>query len=146
LVEFYKIIELEVDTNDRLQEEEMSFWENAKKDFQQSLKESVHLLKEKAIIIKEKADELTEEGKKRYKIFDIQMRIQKEVGELGGRIYDLSSRSGNPLLDRKVKTLIARIKKLESLITKLKGKNKKKSTRSKASQKKRTKKKELLSS
>ena len=123
----------------------MSFWDNAKKDFQQSLKESVHLLKEKAIIIKEKADELTEEGKKRYKIFDIQMRIQKEVGELGGRIYDLSSRSGNPLLDKKVKTLIARIKKLESHIIKLK-KNKKESTRSKASQKRRTKKKELLSS
>lgn len=124
----------------------MSFWDNAKKDFQQSLKESVHLLKEKAIIIKEKADELTEEGKKRYKIFDIQMRIQKEVGELGGRIYDLSSKSGNPLLDKKVKTLIARIKKLESLIIKLKGKNKKESTRSKARQKKRSKKKELLSS
>jgi hypothetical protein len=74
------------------------------------------------------------------------MRIQKEVGELGGRIYDLSSKSGNPLLDKKVKTLIARIKKLESLIIKLKGKNKKESTRSKASQKRRTKKKELFSS
>ena len=145
MVEFYKIAKLEVDINDQLQEEEMSFWDNAKKDFQQSLKESVHLLKEKAIIIKEKADELTEEGKKRYKIFDIQMRIQKEVGELGGRIYDLSSKSGNPLLDKKVKALIARIKKLESHIIKLK-KNKKESTRSKASQKRRTKKKELLSS
>jgi hypothetical protein len=124
----------------------MSFWDNAKKDFQQSLKESVHLLKEKAIIIKEKADELTEEGKKRYKIFDIQMRIQKEVGELGGRIYDLSSKSGNPLLDKKVKTLITRIKKLESHIIKLKEKNKKESTRSKVRQKKKSRKKELFSS
>jgi hypothetical protein len=119
----------------------MSFWDNAKKDFQQSLKESVHLLKEKAIIIKEKAYELTEEGKKRYKIFDIQMRIQKEMGELGGRIYDLSSKSGNPLLDKKVKTLIARIKKLEAHIIKLKRRNKKELLRAKTSHKRRTKKK-----
>jgi hypothetical protein len=100
----------------------MGFWESVKKDFQQSLREGVHLLKEKATVMKEKAEELTEEGKKRYKIFDIQMRIQKEVGELGGRVYDLSSKSGNPLLDKKVKTLIARIKKLEMRVKKLKGK------------------------
>jgi hypothetical protein len=102
----------------------MGFWDEVKKDFQRSLKEGVHLLKEKATVVKEKAEELTEEGKKRYKIFDIQMRIQKEVGELGGRVYDLSSKSGNPLLDKKIKTLIARINKLEIQVTKLKGKKK----------------------
>jgi hypothetical protein len=100
----------------------MGFWDEVKRDFQQSLKESVHLLKEKATIMKDKAEALTEEGKKRYKIFDIQMRIQKEVGELGGRIYDLSSKSGNPLLDKKVRALIVRIKKLEMQVAKLKGK------------------------
>jgi hypothetical protein len=119
----------------------MGFWDNVKKDFQQSLKESVHLLKEKATVMKEKAEEITEEGKKRYKIFDIQMRIQKEMGELGGRIYDLSPKSGNPLLDKKVKTLIARIKKLEAHIIKLKGRKTKELLRAKTSQKRRTKKK-----
>jgi hypothetical protein len=119
----------------------MDFWDSIKKDFQKSLRESVHLLKEKATVMKEKAEELTEEGKRRYKIFDIQMRIQTEMGELGGRIYDLSSKSGNPLLDKKVKTLIARIKKLETHIIKLKGRNKKELSRAKTSQKRRTKKK-----
>ena len=119
----------------------MGYWDDIKKDFQRSLKESVHLLKEKAEIMKVKAEELTEEGKKRYKIFDIQMRIQKEIAELGGRIYDLSSKSGNPLLDKKVGTLIARIKKLETQVTKLKGKNKKKSVRAKTRQNRRMKKK-----
>lgn len=126
---------------DRLQGGRMGFWDDVKKDFQRSLKEGVHLLKEKATVMKEKAEELTEEGKKRYKIFDIQMRIQKEMGELGGRIYDLSSKSGNPLLDKKAKTLIARIKKLEAQVIKLKGRNKKELLRTKTSQKRRTKKK-----
>jgi hypothetical protein len=100
----------------------MGYWDDMKKDFQRSLKESMSLLKEKAATMKEKAEELTEEGKKRYKIFNIQMKMQNEIAELGGRIYDLSSKSGNPLLDKKVKTLAARIRKLETQVAKLKGK------------------------
>jgi len=57
----------------------MSFWDNAKKDFRQSLKESVHLLKEKAIIIKEKADELT------HAIYDFTIKFPKE--EIFGCLY-----------------------------------------------------------
>lgn len=112
----------------------MSYWDNMKKDFQRTLKESVHLLKEKAEIMKLKAEELAEEGKKKYKIFDIQMRIQKEIAELGGRIYDLSSKSGNPLNDKKVLTLISRIKKLETKVTRLEEGNRKKSARAKTRQ------------
>jgi len=108
----------------------MGYWDDMKKDFQRSLKESMSLLKEKATTMKEKAEELTEEGKKRYKIFNIQMRIQNEIAELGGRIYDLSSKSGNPLLDKKVKTLITRIKKLETQVARLKGKGGMKSKKS----------------
>jgi hypothetical protein len=100
----------------------MGYWDDMKKDFQRSLKESMSLLKEKAATMKEKAEELTEEGKKRYKIFNIQMKMQNEIAELGGRIYDLSSKSGNPLLDKKVKTRVARIRKLETQVAKLKGK------------------------
>jgi len=102
----------------------MSFWEEVKKDLRKGVKEGVHLLKEKAIVVKEKAEELAEEGKRRYKLFELQTKVQKEIAELGGRVYDLSSKLKNPLLDKKVKSLIARIKKLEEQVTKLEGKTK----------------------
>jgi peptidoglycan hydrolase CwlO-like protein len=97
----------------------MSFWEEVKKDLQKGVKEGIYLLKGKAIVVKEKAEELAEEGKRRYKIFELQTKVQKEITELGGRVYDLSSKLKNPLLDKKVKSLIARIKKLEKQVTKL---------------------------
>lgn len=100
----------------------MIFWEKVQKDLQRGIEEGVHLLKEKAIFMKEKAGELAEEGKKRYKIFDLQTKVQKEIAELGGRVYDLSSKLKNPMLDKKVKALIGRIKKLETQVTKLEGK------------------------
>lgn len=97
----------------------MNFWEKVKKDLQKGLKEGAHLLKEKAVVVKEKAEELAEEGKKRYKIFDLQTKVQREITELGGRVYDISSKLKNPMLDKKVKSIIARIKKLETQVTKL---------------------------
>jgi len=97
----------------------MSFWEDVKKGLQKGVKEGVYLLKEKAIVVREKAEELAEEGKRRYKIFELQTKVQKEIAELGGRVYDLSSKLKNPLFDKKVKSLIARIKKLEKQVTKL---------------------------
>ena len=47
----------------------MDFWENVKKDLQKGVKEGLDFLKEGAAIVKVKADELTDEGKKRYKIY-----------------------------------------------------------------------------
>ncbi|MEW6162755.1 MAG: hypothetical protein AB1606_05535 [Nitrospirota bacterium] len=99
----------------------MSFWEKVKEDLQKGIKEGVYLLKEKAMVVKGKAEELAEEGKRRYKIFELQAKVQKEIAELGGRVYDLSPKLKNPMLDKRVKAIIARIKKLEARVTKLKG-------------------------
>ncbi|OGW36744.1 MAG: hypothetical protein A2Y97_13520 [Nitrospirae bacterium RBG_13_39_12] len=100
----------------------MSFWENVKKDLQKGLKEGIDFVKEGATIVKVKAEELTEEGKKRIKVFDLKTRVQREISELGGKVYDLSSKMKNPMLDSKVKAGITRIKKLEAQIAKIEGK------------------------
>lgn len=102
----------------------MSFYQKVKKDVQKGIKEGVHLLKEGAAVVKVKAEELAEEGKKRYKIFELKTKVQKEVAELGGRVYDLSPKLKNPMLDKKVKAIIARVKKLETQVTRLEGKKK----------------------
>ena len=93
----------------------MDFWEKVRKDIQKGLRESI-------AVVKEKAGEITEEGKKRLKILELKARVQKEVSDLGGKVYDLSSKVKNPMLDSKVKAVITRIRKLEAQITKLEGK------------------------
>lgn len=113
----------------------MNFWENVKKDMQKGLKEGIVYLKEGAAIVKVKAEELTEEGKKRYKIFEMKTKVQKDISDLGGKVYDLISKNKNPLQDKVVKAIISRIKKFEMRIAKLEGKQarvpKKKTTKPK---------------
>ena len=102
----------------------MNFWEKVKNDLQKGIKEGIDFVKEGATIVKVKAEELTEEGKKRLKIFELKTKVQREIAELGGVVYDLSSKVKNPMLESKVKAVVSRIKKLEAQIAKLEGKTK----------------------
>lgn len=107
----------------------MDFWESVKKDLQKGLKEGFDFLKEGAAVVKVKAEELTDEGKKRYKIYELKAKVQGEIEDLGGRVYDLSSKNKNPMQDKRVKTIMTRIKKIETRIAKLEGKEIKKPKR-----------------
>jgi len=100
----------------------MDFYQKIKGDLQKGIKEGITVVKEGAAVVKEKVEELTEEGKKQYNIFLLKTKVQKEISELGGRIYDLSAKLKNPMVDKKVKALITRIKKLEAQVTRLEGK------------------------
>ena len=91
----------------------MTFWDKVKKDVQKGFKEGIAFMKEGANVVMEKAEALTDEGKKRLKIFDLQTKVQKEIGDLGGRVYDLSDKKKNPMLDKKVNAIVSRLKKLE---------------------------------
>jgi len=105
-------------------EEEMDFWEKIKNDIRKGIKEGAGIVKEGVTVVKAKAEELSEEGKRRLRIFELQTKVQREVSELGGKVYDLSSKVKNPMLDKKVKAILARVKKLETQIVKLEGKKK----------------------
>ena len=102
----------------------MDFWEKIKNDIQKGIKEGIGMVKEGVTVAKAKAEGLTEEGKRRLKIFELKTKVHREISELGGRVYDLSEKLKNPMLDRKVKAVIARIKKFEAQIAKLEGKKK----------------------
>jgi len=100
----------------------MSLWEKVKKDLQKGIEEGMAALKEGAAVVKEKAEELTEEGKRRYRIFELKKEVHKELSELGGKVYDLNSKTENPMLDNEVGAIIERIKLLEEQIKELEGK------------------------
>ena len=100
----------------------MNFWAKVKKDLQNGVDEGIAFVKEGAAVVLKKAEELTEEGKKRYAVYELKSKVQKEIAELGGQVYDLSSKMKNPMLDSKVKDITARISRLEAQIVKIEGK------------------------
>ena len=99
----------------------MNLWDKIRRDVQRGIKEGLSVVKEGAAVAREKAEELTAEGKRRYKVFDLKMNVHREMSELGGKVYDLSARVKNPLSDKKVKGIIGKIKKLETQIMTLEG-------------------------
>src|SRR5208337_1364427 len=97
----------------------MSFWSKVKRDLQKGVDGSIAFVKEGAAVVMKKAEELTDEGKKRYILYELKSKVEKQIAELGGQVYDLSSKTKNPMLDSKVKDIVARIRKLEADILKL---------------------------
>ena len=95
----------------------MDLWEKVKRDVQKGVKEGI-------AAIKGKAEELGTEGKKMIRLFELKTEIESEFTELGGRVYSLSAKAKNPMLDKKVKAVINRIKRLDAQIVKLEGKKK----------------------
>lgn len=100
----------------------MNFWSKVKGDLQKGVDEGITFVKEGAAVVLKKAEELTEEGKNRYAVYELKAKVQKEIAELGGQVYDLSSKMRNPMLDNKVKDITGRIRRLESQILKIEGK------------------------
>lgn len=100
-------------------------WQKMKKDIQKGWKEGVIAAKEGAIVAQKKAGELTDEGKRRYKIYELKTRVYKKVYDLGERVHVLLSgrkKSANPALDATVNSIMSEIGTMKSQIAKLEGK------------------------
>ena len=124
----------------------MSFWDKIQEDISKNLKEGLSIFKEGSEVVSQKIEWLTDEGKKKYKTFNLNMKVQEEFAKLGGLVYDLTAKkSKNPLGNKKVAALMNKIKKMESDISKLESKDvkkpKKKTVRKKTAVRKKTTKK-----
>ena len=97
----------------------MEFWEKIRKDVQKGFRDGMAVIREGAVAVKVKAEELTEEGKRQYKLFELKTKVQKEITELGGTVYGLISAEKDPVADSKVKKSVSKIKKLETQIANL---------------------------
>ena len=99
-------------------------WQKMKKDIEKGWKEGVVAVKKGALVAQKKAGELTEEGKRRYKVLDLKTKVHKRVYDLGERVHVLLAsrkRTANPALDGTVKAIMTDIGRLESQIRKLGG-------------------------
>jgi len=100
-------------------------WTKIKKDIQKGWKEGVVAVKEGAIVAKKKAGELTDEGKRRYKVLELKTKVHKRVYDLGERVHALLTgrrKASNPALDKAIKTIMTDISRMEQQIATLEGK------------------------
>jgi hypothetical protein len=109
-------------------------WDKFQNDFKKNIEEGLSIIKEGGSAVSKRIEKMTDEGKKKYQIFNLNMKVQEEFAKLGGQVYDLiTKKSKHPLANRKVTSVIKKINKLEGQITRLemkKGtKTKKKTTR-----------------
>jgi hypothetical protein len=96
-----------------------SLFDKIKKDVQKGIEEGIAVVKEGASVVSGKMVELTAEGKRQYKMFDLKWKIQSQMTELGGKAYDVLDSKKSPTADSKVKAVFVKIKKLEEQLRKL---------------------------
>ena len=90
----------------------MEFWSRIQKDIGKNLREGLQT-------IREKADELTVEGKRKYKAYDLKSQIHKNMADLGAAVYSLKDSSQNPAKSPKVISLIGKVAKLEEKLAEI---------------------------
>ena len=96
-------------------------FDKVKKDVKKGIEEGIAVVKEGASIVSGKMGELTAEGKRQYKMFDLRAKIQGQMTELGGRVYDLLDGKKSPAADSRIKAVFVKIKKLEEQLRRLEG-------------------------
>ena len=94
-------------------------FDKIKKDVKKGIEEGIAVVKEGASVVSGKMGELTAEGKRQYKMFDLKAKIQSQMTVLGGRAYDVLDSKKSPAADSKVKAVFVKIKKLEEQLSKL---------------------------
>jgi len=109
----------------------MAFWDKLRRDIKKGFDEGLHAFKEGTTVIKKRAETLSDDLKKKVKVFELKQKIQVHLTDLGGRVYEIASdKRRNPLTHEKVKAILEKIKKIEGQIEKIEAKAAKKTAAS----------------
>ena len=82
------------------------FWNKVRGDIQKGYKDSVDFLKVKTEVI-------TEESKKKYKIYEHKHKAHKQISELGALTYEIINSGGSLDKNAKIKDIADKINKIE---------------------------------
>jgi hypothetical protein len=99
-----------------------SLFDQIKNNLKKGMEEGIAVLKEGANVVSVKMNELSAEGKRQYKIFSLNSKIQDQMNELGGITYAVLDSRKSLDEDKKIKAAFAKIKKLEWQLSKIGGK------------------------
>jgi hypothetical protein len=97
-------------------------FDKIRKDLKKGIEEGIAVLKEGASVVSVKMNELSAEGKRHYKAFNLNLKIQDHMNELGGMTYAVLDSRKSLDEDKKIKAAFAKIKKLEWQLSKIGGK------------------------
>lgn len=84
-----------------------------KEDLKKSFEGGIAVVKQGANVVSKRMTEITEESKRQYRMVDLKFKIERQMIELGGRTYEVLQKAQDPATDKKVKSISAKIKKLE---------------------------------
>jgi hypothetical protein len=90
-----------------------------RKDIEEGIKQGIVIVEKGVALVKVKAGELTEEGKKQYRMYELKTKMQKEVSVLGAKVCQLSAAGAIKPVHEDVRKIIARIDKLQTSLAKL---------------------------
>ena len=88
------------------------FWNKVRGDIQKGYKESVGFIKTKTEVI-------TEEGKKKYKVYEHKHNAHKQIAELGAMTFEIINSGGSVDKNAKIIAAVEKINKIEEQIVKL---------------------------
>ncbi len=93
-------------------------WVKLKADLETGLKEGIVALKKGVVVVKKRTGELTEEGKRQYKLMALKSKLHNGFSDLGARVYSLAATKGRKNLeaDAKVKDIMAQLKRYDAEI------------------------------
>lgn len=98
-----------------------NLFDKIKLNLKKGMEEGLAVLKEGANVVSGKVNELSEEGKRQYKIFTLTLQIQDQMKELGGMTYAVLDSTKSVDEDKKIKAAFTKIKKLEWQLKKIEG-------------------------
>ena len=91
----------------------MSLWKKVKRDVEEGIKKSLEFVKKESKAEKIRAEKRARAVERQPQLSRRKDKMQKELCELGSRVYALRGQRKNPLEDKKVGEIIARIKTIE---------------------------------
>ncbi len=99
------------------------------KEIEDGVKQSIDAVKAKITLVIEKADELTEGGKKQYRLYELKNRRQGQFSAIGEELHQLVAEKTLRISNQKLKNLLSAIDKTNSEIARLEGKTSKATSR-----------------
>ncbi len=101
-----------------------TIFDKIKNDVKKGLEEGIAAVMQGANVVSVKMSELSEEGKRQYKMFNLHVKIKDLKDELGGFAYAVLESGKNLDEDKKIKAAYHKIKKLEWQLMKVEGSKK----------------------